>query len=167
MSPERNEMERKLRSLSAEGTNYRNVYLYKDIGTEYRRFKSGPAHSFSLKEPILSLLWSATLADFRSMLKLFQHPLHVLWRLFVVIEPRLFRFRIYPSVVPSARKLLETVNGLTESIDTKVNRADNYINTLFKGIKTSTQTIRGLMAKLIGDHTEKMRLQLGMTQAIT
>lgn len=94
MSPERNEMERKLSSLSAEGTNHRNVYLYKGIGTEYRRFKSGPAHSFPLKEPILSLLWSAILLDFRSMLKLFQHPLHVLWRLFVVIEPRLFRLSL-------------------------------------------------------------------------
>jgi len=60
-------------------------------------------------------------------------------------------------------KIIETVNGLTESIDTKVNRADNYINTLFKEIKKSTQRIRGLMARLISDHIEKMRLQLGIT----
>ena len=60
-------------------------------------------------------------------------------------------------------KIIETVNGLTESIDTKVNKADNYINTLFKGIKRSTQKIRDLMAKLISDHIEKMRLQLGIT----
>lgn len=57
-------------------------------------------------------------------------------------------------------RIIETVNGLTENIDTKVNRADAYINTLFKGIKKGTQRIRDLMAKLISDHIEKMRLQL-------
>jgi len=60
-------------------------------------------------------------------------------------------------------KIIETVNGLTESIDTKVNTAGNYIDTLFKGIKKSTEKIRNLMAKLISDHIEKMRLQLGTT----
>jgi len=60
-------------------------------------------------------------------------------------------------------EIIATVNGLTESIDTKINRADNYIDTLFKGIKRSTQQIRGLMTKLVNDHIEKMRLQLGIT----
>lgn len=60
-------------------------------------------------------------------------------------------------------KIIETVNGLTESIDTKVNRADIYLTALFKGIKKSTQKIRDLMVKLISDHIEKMRLQVGTT----
>lgn len=59
-------------------------------------------------------------------------------------------------------RIIETVDGLTENIDTKVNKADNYINTLLKGIKRSTQKIRDLMAKLISDHIEKMRLQMGI-----
>ena len=60
-------------------------------------------------------------------------------------------------------KIIETVNGLTENIDTKVNKADHYINALFRGIRKSTQKIRDLMVKLTSDHIERMRLQLGMT----
>ena len=57
-------------------------------------------------------------------------------------------------------KIIATVDGLTQNIDTEVNKADNYINTLFKRIKRNTQKIRDLMTRLISDHIEKMRLQL-------
>jgi len=60
-------------------------------------------------------------------------------------------------------RIIEMVNGLTENIDTKVNRADAYFSNLLKGIKKSTQKIRDLMTRLISDHIEKIRLQLGIT----
>lgn len=59
-------------------------------------------------------------------------------------------------------EIITTVNGLTESIDTSVNKADVYVNNLFKRIKKDTGKIRNLMAKLVNDHIEKAKLQLGI-----
>jgi len=59
-------------------------------------------------------------------------------------------------------EIIATVNGLTESIDSSVNKADVYIKNLFKRIKKDSGKIRDLMAKLVNDHIEKARLQLGI-----
>lgn len=59
-------------------------------------------------------------------------------------------------------EIIETINGLTENIDQRVNRADCYLSTLFKGIKKTTQKIRDLTMRLISDHIDRMKLQLGI-----